>query len=252
MFQGATPTEAVTIPGTVPTRRAAPNRMEDTAINWSSVSILHDLRNPASTICAAAELLNEMEHLPTGAKRLATNIYRAAERVQELLTDLASIIQGNESTFERCDIGDIITAALETASEAMGAKGIQVGLDISGGIVLPLQPSRMKRVFFNLISNATEALPRGGELHITAKVNCGCVDIVLEDTGPGIPAEIRERLFEPFVTSDKKGWGLGLSLSRQAIRDHGGEIWIEPAGGCRIVVQLPHQGTAPEEPAPAG
>jgi signal transduction histidine kinase len=62
----------------------------------------------------------------------------------------------------------------------------------------------------------------------------------MEDTGPGIPDEIRDRLFEPFVTAGKQdGLGLGLALSRQAVLDHGGDIWTEPASGARFVIRLP-------------
>ena len=229
-----------------------PNRVEDlAAIGWLSTSILHDLRNPASAICAAAELLIAMEALPTDAKRLARSIYRAAGRVQELLTDLTSVIRGNGSTFELCELHDLIAAALEAATEELGTKGVQVGLDMSRGIVLALQRSRMQRVFFNLISNAIEALSHGGELRITANITGDCVNVVLEDTGPGIPPEIRDRLFEPFVTTGKDGgWGLGLTLSRQAILDHGGEIWTEPAAGSRFVVRLPlSRGSSSEEMA---
>ena len=67
-----------------------------------------------------------------------------------------------------------------------------------------------------------------------------CVLIEVEDTGPGIPLAIRDRLFEPFVTSGKDhGMGLGLALSRQTVREHGGDMWIEHAAGARFVVRLP-------------
>jgi signal transduction histidine kinase len=64
--------------------------------------------------------------------------------------------------------------------------------------------------------------------------------VAIEDTGPGIPDEIRDRLFEPFVTAGKQnGLGLGLALCRQAVLDHGGDIWTEPAAGARFVIRLP-------------
>jgi signal transduction histidine kinase len=218
-----------------------PDRAGDiTAIGWLSTSILHDLRSPASAISAAAEILVHTEPLPTGVKRLATNIYRAASRVQELLTDLNSVIHGNRSTFEMCELRETLAPVLEAALEALGNKGVQLVLDIPRGIVLPLQRTRIQRVFTNLVSNAVEALSQGGEIHISAKITDDRVDVDLKDTGPGIPLSIRDRLFEPFVTTGKDGgWGLGLALSRQAILDHGGEIWAEPGAGSRFVIRLP-------------
>jgi signal transduction histidine kinase len=214
-----------------------PNRAGDiTAIGWLSTSILHDLRSPASAISAAAEILVHTEPLPAGVKRLATNIYQAASRVQELLTDLSSVIHGSRSTFEMCELRETLAPVLE----ALGNNGVQLVLDIPRGIVLPLQRTRIQRVFTNLLSNAVEALSHGGEIHISANITDNRVQVDLEDTGPGIPLSIRDRLFEPFVTTGKDGgWGLGLALSRQAILDHGGEIWAEPGAGSRFVIRLP-------------
>jgi K+-sensing histidine kinase KdpD len=94
---------------------------EITAIGWLSTSILHDLRSPALAISAAAEILVHTEPSPTGVKRLATNIYRAASRVQELLTDLNSVIHGNRSTFEMCELRETLAPVLEAALEALGS-----------------------------------------------------------------------------------------------------------------------------------
>jgi signal transduction histidine kinase len=107
-------------------------------------------------------------------------------------------------------------------------------------LAMPLERSRIQRVFFNLITNALEAMPHGGTIHIGARKADNCVLIAVEDTGPGIPRGIRERLFEPFVTAGKEhGLGLGLALSRQTVLDHGGDMWTEPASGARLVIRLP-------------
>jgi signal transduction histidine kinase len=228
-----------------PTGIALSPRLRDwqedvTTIGWLSTSILHDLRNPLAAIYAGAETLMDVDPLPTEAKRLATNIYRAAGRLHELLTDLTSVVCGNRPIVEMCNIREIIAAASDAASAATGNKGVEIVLDVPREIELPLQRSRMKRVFCNLITNALEAMSGGGEIRIAAKITENCVLLDLEDTGPGIPRRIRERLFEPFVTTGKQdGLGLGLALSRQTVLDHGGDIWTEPAAGSRFVIGLP-------------
>lgn len=210
---------------------------------WLSASILHDLRNPVGTIYAGAEMLMTLDATPSQVKRLATNMYRAADRMRELLTDLTSVTYGETSTPEICDIGEIIVAASKTASAAKENQRVQILLDVPEGIELPLARSRMKLMFFNLITNALEAMPRGGEVRIGATKSRDYVLVAIEDTGPGIPHEIRNKIFEPFVTFGKEnGLGLGLAFCRQAVLDHGGDMWIESAAGARFVIRFPLNG----------
>ena len=211
--------------------------------SWLSASILHDLRNPVGTIYAGAEMLMTLDTAPTQVKRLAANMHRAAGRLRELLIDLASASCGNRSTPEICDIREIIAAASEAAAAAMDNQRVRILLDVPGQIKLPLARSRMKLMFFNLITNALEAMPGGGEVRIGAARNRDFVLVSIEDTGPGIPREIRDKVFEPFVTAGKEnGLGLGLAFSRQAVLDHGGDMWLEPATGARFVIRIPLNG----------
>jgi signal transduction histidine kinase len=217
------------------------------ALELLSASIVHDLRNPLGAIYAAAEMLMDPDPAPTQVKRLATNIYRAAGRMREFLADLNSIARGNRSTPEMCDIREVIAAASQAASAALENQSVQILLEVPEGIELALTRSRMERVFFNLIANALEAMPSGGKLHIACRKANSYVLIELEDTGPGIPRGIRDRLFEPFVTAAKQGGlGLGLALSRQTVLNHGGDIWLEPATGARFVIRLPLDRAGPQ------
>jgi len=212
-----------------------PNRIS--SIGRLSTSIVHDLRNPLGTVFAGAEMLMELDPAPTQVKRLAANIYRAAGRMRELLADLKG---ASGSTSEICKIRSVITAASDLALPVAEEQSVQILNDVPGDIEIPLERSRMERVFFNLITNALEAMPHGGKIHIGVLHADNCVLIEVEDTGPGIPVGIRDRLFEPFVTAGKAhGLGLGLALSRQTVLDHGGDMWIEPATGARFVVRLP-------------
>ncbi|HEY6329422.1 MAG TPA: ATP-binding protein, partial [Blastocatellia bacterium] len=108
-------------------------------------------------------------------------------------------------------------------------------------VELPLDRSPMERVFQNLIANAIEAMPEGGAVSVRANARGAEVMVSVEDTGPGIPAGIAPRLFEPFVSSGKKnGMGLGLALSRKTVLAHGGDLWTESVQmGARFVMKLP-------------
>jgi signal transduction histidine kinase len=210
-------------------------------IGWLSASIVHDLRNPLGTVFAGAEMLLDLDLSPAQVKRLATNIHRAAGRMRELLADLAGASSGNKSTFEICSVHDVIAAASEVLAPMAEKQSVRILNDVAGGIEIPLVRSRMERVFLNLITNALEAMPHGGEICISLRMAEDSVLIEVEDTGPGIPRGIRDRLFEPFVTAGKtNGLGLGLATTRQAVLDHGGDIWTEPgAAGAHFTIRLP-------------
>jgi signal transduction histidine kinase len=187
-------------------------------------------------------MLMELDLTPAQVKRLAANIMRAADRMRDLVTDLAGTSAGcgNKSASEICKIRDVIAAASEAASPAAEKQSVRIWNNVPGGIEVLMTRSRMERVFFNLITNALEAMPHGGEIRIGTKRKDNCVLIEVEDTGPGIPRGIRDRLFEPFVTAGKEdGLGLGLALSRQTVLDHGGDMWTEPSRGARFVMSLP-------------
>src|SRR5579862_2411868 len=232
---------AVRTPGTNLTTSRPENWRERISImGWLSTAIVHDLRNPLGTVFAGAEMLMDLDPASPHFKRLAANIYRAAGRMRELLADLADASDGAKRTSELCRVRDIVNSASEAALPAAEEQSVQILNDVPGGIEMPLERSRMECVFFNLIANAVEAMPHGGQVRISATKGDNCMLIAVEDTGPGIPAGIRDRLFEPFVTACKsQGLGLGLALSRETVLDHGGDMWTEPAAGARFVLRLP-------------
>jgi signal transduction histidine kinase len=113
-------------------------------------------------------MLMTLDTTPNQVKRLAANMHRAAGRMRELLTDLTSVTYGKRSTPEICDIREIIAAASESAVAAMENQRVQILLDVPERIKLPLARSRINLMFFNLITNALEAMPGGGEVRIGA------------------------------------------------------------------------------------
>jgi signal transduction histidine kinase len=207
-----------------------------------SGSIVHDLRNPLAAIYGGAEMLVDADLPPAHVKRLAANIYRASRRIQELLQDLLNVSRGKSRAPEICRLREVASAACESLAETADAQGVTVGLSIPANIELPLERSRMERVFVNLIGNALEAMPNGGEIRISAVLEGASAVVHVQDNGPGIAPEIRASLFQPFVSAGKRnGLGLGLALTRQTVLEHGGDMWVEsePGRGARFQFQLP-------------
>jgi signal transduction histidine kinase len=205
-----------------------------------SMSVIHDLRNPLAAISISAEMLTHPRLTLDHAERLGRSIHKAAVRMRELLADLVCVTHGRMAAAENCNLYEILAAVCEDAAVAADYQGVDIVLEVPAQMEMTVARSRMERVFINLITNALEAMPGGGSIRITAKEAGDCALIEVEDSGPGIPPEIYGRLFDPFVTAGKKdGLGLGLALSRQTVRDHGGDMWTEPAAGARLVVRLP-------------
>ena len=193
-----------------------------------SSSIVHDLRNPLAAIYGGAEMLVDSDLPAAQAKRLAVSIYRASRRIQELLQDLSNISRGKSGTVEICHLCEVIAAAAEVVTPAADAQGVAMRLNVPAELELPLERARVERLFLNLMNNALEAMPDGGELMVTARREADDVLVEIEDTGFGIASHVRAKLFQPFVTDGKKnGLGLGLALSRQTAVDHGGDLWAE-------------------------
>jgi len=207
-----------------------------------SSSIVHDLRNPLAAIYGGAEIMVDSELAPPQLKRLAGNIYRASRRIQELLQDLVNVGRGKTEGAELCHLREVAAYASDSLAPAAEAQQVRVRIEIPASIEIPIERARIERVFINLVGNALEAMPAGGEICIRAELGQDAVTVELADTGPGIAPGIREHLFQPFVSAGKKnGLGLGLALSRQTILDHGGDMWVEsePGQGAHFFFRLP-------------
>jgi signal transduction histidine kinase len=207
-----------------------------------STSIVHDLRNPLAAIYGGAEMLIDGALSAPQVQRLASNIYKSSRRMQQLLQELVDAGRGKSSGAEVCRLKEVVDAAYEAYSGTAEAQSVRVAIDVPETIELPLERARMERVFMNLIDNALAAMPQGGSLSIGAKPEDRNVVVRVEDSGPGIAAQIRGQLFQPFVTAGKKnGVGLGLAFSHQTVLDHGGALWVDSASasGACFFIKLP-------------
>jgi len=204
-------------------------------------SIVHDLRNPLSAIHGSAEILIGSRLSESQIHRIARNVYGASVRMKELLDEFLSRYRGSDQELEFCNLRELVTSAADRMSLLAEAQSVQIVLRVPGNLVVALDRPRIQRVLVNLLVNALDVMPNGGTIRISAVSLGHSVLIKVRDTGPGIAPEIRDRLFEPFVTAGKPGGlGLGLALSRQTVIDHGGHMWAESCrdGAC-FAVRLP-------------
>jgi signal transduction histidine kinase len=199
--------------------------------------VAHEMKNPLTPIRFATL---ELDRTATPAQREALDVLRAESRRLEALardfTDLGRLPEGPES---EVDVGELLAELVKTSVPAEVAATVRVepGVARISGHYDPL-----RRAFSNLLRNAVEAMNGRGKIDVhVAPLQAGGVRIRLRDHGPGIPAELGDRVFDPYVTTKAEGTGLGLSLVRQTFDAHGGRVRLEPAqgGGAAFVIELP-------------
>jgi signal transduction histidine kinase len=216
-------------------------------------SIVHDLRNPLAAIYGGSEMLLHAELPAHQQKRLCANLYKASKRIQQLLDDLLKAGRGKTDDLrDECLLTEVLQAAIDPFRGAAEKQNVAIRLSVPDHVLVTADPGRLERAFSNLVVNALEAMPGGGQILIDAATGSDSITVRLADTGPGISPEIRDRLFQPFVSAGKRnGTGLGLALARQTVVDHGGEMWAasEPGRGAVFFVRLPVAQPALEAPA---
>jgi two-component system, NtrC family, sensor histidine kinase HydH len=204
-------------------------------------SIVHDLRNPLATIHGSAELLAASRFSQAQVHRIARNMYCASVRMRELLEEFLDRSRSAENEREPCDLRELVASAVEKIAVSAEFQSVHIAQAVPEGLIVALDRRLMRRVLVNLLVNALEVMPNGGTINISAVSGQRSVLIRVRDTGPGIPPEIRGRLFQPFASRGKAGGiGLGLAFSRQVVVNHRGEIWAESTrrGAC-LALRLP-------------
>jgi signal transduction histidine kinase len=175
-------------------------------------------------------------------------MYGASLRMKELLDEFLNRWASRERETEPCGLRDLITGAVDKIAVIADSQSVRIVQSLPDGVVIAVERHRIQSVVLNLLVNALEAMPAGGTIDISAVFDEYSVVVQICDSGPGIAPEIRHRLFQPFATAGKaNGFGLGLALSRQAVIDHGGEMWAESRShqGACFAFRLPR--TIPQE-----
>ena len=215
------------------------------AVGRLAASIAHDLRNPLSAVVGGSEMLAEFDLKPEDIKQTATNINRAALRMEKLLVEIGQVARARKGEREECRAEDLVRAAVESQEARAAQLGVVIQQRVGDGLRaddfrVRCEKSRVERVLVNLLANALEVMPDGGEISVSVGGDEATVWIEVADTGPGVPVEIRARLFQPFVTAGKKnGFGLGLALARETMLEHGGELeLLDSQRGARFRLRL--------------
>ena len=210
--------------------------------------LAHDIRNPINTISMAASTLREPKISEGVRRNMIAMIDRSTRRVNRMVQDLmdnAVIERSGKLPMnpQHLSPSDLVGEVCE-ASRVQANKKIEVRCDIEGTATVFADRDRLLQVMTNLIDNAFKFTPEGGVLTLKAEQKHGDICFSVSDTGPGISELDRERIFEPYWRTHAtahSGVGLGLSIAKQIVEQHGGKIWVEsePGEGATFVFTIP-------------
>jgi PAS domain S-box-containing protein len=214
------------------------------AVGKLAAQITHEIRNPLSSIGLNAELLEE----PVGelgdpeAVRLLTAIQSEIGRLAEITEEYLSVARPPASRFREVDVNEVVTSLAAFMGMEFSRGNVKMHCDCSDDVPLVMgDGGKLRQAFMNIIRNAFESMPGGGE--ITIKTSSSGTGALLEfsDTGPGIDPKHIPRIFEMFYSTKSTGLGLGLALTSQIIAEHGGTIRCESeqGKGSSFIVTLP-------------
>ena len=218
------------------------------AIGQLVSGVAHELNNPLAGIAAFAQLLLAERRLAADQKTAAETIYNESRRASRIVQNLLTFARQHKSEKVQTAINRVLDDTIELRNYDLRVRGIDLLRDFDEHLPETMADAhQLQQVFLNLITNSEQAMERmprqAHRLTIRTRREGDVIRIEFEDTGPGIPANLLERIFNPFFTTKPpgSGTGLGLSISLGIVREHEGRIWAEnlAAGGARFVIELP-------------
>ena len=224
----------------------------DPAEAWSHVITLtaglaHEIKNPLSTIALNLQLLLEDCGEPTTPrerrtlKRLET-LERETSRLTRLLDDFLRYARTQQIEPRECDLNAVVRDVLDFIAPQATRQGIDIRTALAANLpTVQADPARIKQAFLNLVLNARDAMPDGGELLVATRRDGDCVQIDVTDTGVGVPDPHLAKLFDVYFSTKEGGSGLGLPATRRILELHGGTIDVESEvhKGTHFTVRLP-------------
>ena len=205
-------------------------------------SIIHDIRSPLAIIRGYAELAVTSTVSTEKRQRFANTITSEVRRLRDMAEELQEFSEDTHAVeLNAISLHEVIEEVVDFLDSDFRDRGIHIIHHAQYTGQLMLDAPRIKRILHNLAGNAADAMPDGGTLMITATRVTEYVHLEIHDTGSGIPDEIRERIFDPFVTHGKThGTGLGLAVVRRIVEEHHGDVSVSSSTtGTTFTIRLP-------------
>jgi two-component system sensor histidine kinase PilS (NtrC family) len=226
--------------------QASMKRAERLAVvGGMAAGIAHEIRNPLASISGAVQMLHATTYENEGERRLLEIVLRETKRLDDLLRDFLMFARPKEPQRRETNLRELIEETVEVFRHSPGEdrKTFECALT---DLTAQVDPDQIRQILWNLLRNAADAVSADGLIGVMLDRErrydgASLARLSVADDGPGVPNDVRERIFEPFFSTKEQGVGLGLATVLRIVEAHGGSIEVEspPAGGSRFTVWLP-------------
>jgi signal transduction histidine kinase len=222
------------------------------SLGEAAAGIAHEVRNPLNAIKLGLQALEPFVAHDAEAREIAATVHRNVDRLAAFVTNMLMFARKDPENRIASDVRDVVQKAVSLVQRKARDQNIQIATRFQEGLgTAVINPGQIEQVVVNILLNAIQAMPGGGKVEVSAGLHshgeqAGLL-LRLADTGTGIPAKHKSRVFDPFYSTKPGGTGLGLAISSKIVRDHGGHIAIrdqEPRGTI-VEVFLPKEQNAP-------
>ena len=214
------------------------------AMGTLAAGVAHEIRNPLSSIKGFATYFRTKFEPGSKDHELAEVMIGEADRLNRVVSELLDLTRPSDLRLADTVPADLLTHALRLVEDDCRSRGIAVQTRFGDVGPVALDADRMLQAVLNLLLNAIQAMPDGGTLSVSAHAVRDRLELRVADTGPGIPREDLDRVFDPYFTTRNQGTGLGLATVRTVVEAHGGRVRIasEPGRGTEVTLDLPRTG----------
>ena len=193
------------------------------ALGRMAATVAHEIKNPLSAIKSIAQVMREDESLKNEYERDLSLIVGETDRLSQSITQLLSFARKESPVVEALPVGELVQTSVDLFRANAREQGIDLNCTIDTDATLAGKSvSALRDVLSNLLLNALQATPHGGAVVLSAAKSDGELLISVQDSGPGVPHDLRERIWEPFFTTRQRGTGLGLAIVRKRVQEVGG------------------------------
>jgi signal transduction histidine kinase len=188
-----------------------------------AATVAHEIKNPLSAIKSIAQVMREDESLKNEYERDLSLIVGETDRLSQSITQLLSFARKESPAAESLSVGELVQTSVDLFRANAREQGIDLDCSITtDATIAGKSASALREALSNLLLNALQATPQGGDVLLTASTSDGELLITVQDSGPGVPIELREQIWEPFFTTRQRGTGLGLAIVRKRVQEVGG------------------------------